>query len=53
MEDPTHHYALDFNPVEHDVSPVLHTPQAGPDLVAGAAQFRLVHESLAARFKRV
>jgi hypothetical protein len=42
-----------FNPVENNMSPVFHATQAGPDLIASAAQLWIIRELLAARFKSV
>jgi len=50
VEDARHHDASSYDSVKHNVPPLFHPAQARPDVIAGAAQLRLIDEALAARF---
>ena len=53
MEDARYDYAFRFNPIEQYMAPIFRAAQAGPDLIARAAQLRLICELPATRFKAV
>ena len=51
MEDARYQDGPGFNPIKHLMAPVFPAAQAGPDMIAGAAQLRVIRELLATRFK--
>lgn len=51
VENSRYYNALTCDPVEQNMPPVLHAPQAGPNLIAGAAQFWILSKLLTACFK--
>jgi hypothetical protein len=53
MEDARYQDAVGSNPVEQNVPSMLHAVQAGPHVIAGAAQLRVICEPLATYFKIV
>ncbi len=53
MEDARYQDPLGFNPVEQNMPPVFHAAQAGPYVIASAAQPGVVRKLPATRFKIV
>ena len=53
VQDARYQDPFGFNPVEQNMPPVFHAAQAGPHVIAGAAQFRVVGKLLATGFEIV
>jgi hypothetical protein len=53
VEDARYQNTLGFNPVKHNMASVFHAAQAMPDVIAGAAYLRLIHELPATCFKGI
>ncbi len=53
MKNTRYQDARSFYAIKHDVPPMFYPAQARPDMIAGAAQFRIMCQLAAARFKFV
>jgi hypothetical protein len=53
MEDAIYDDASRFYPIKQNMAPILHAAQARPDVIARAAQLRIVQKLSATRFEAV
>jgi hypothetical protein len=53
MQDARYQDAPRFDPIKHHMQAMFHAAQAGPNVIAEAAQLRVVRKALATGFKAI